>query len=49
MGQRLPSASLNFGDRFAYATAKEFDCPLLYVGNDFAQTDVRTALVPSSG
>ncbi len=48
-GKGFHPASLNFGDCFAYATAKEFDCPLLYVGNDFAQTDVRTALVPSSG
>ena len=33
-------ASLNFGDCFAYALAKARDCPLLFVGNDFAQTDV---------
>jgi uncharacterized protein with PIN domain len=24
--------------------AKANDCPLLYVGNDFAQTDIRSAL-----
>ncbi len=42
-GKNFHPASLNFGDCFAYATAKEFDCPLLYVGDDFARTDIRTA------
>jgi ribonuclease VapC len=37
-------ARLNFGDCFAYALAKEFDEPLLFVGNDFVHTDVRRAL-----
>ena len=37
-------ADLNFGDCFAYALAKEFECPLLFVGNDFARTDVTSAL-----
>lgn len=36
-------AALNFGDCFAYAVAKEHGCPLLYVGEDFARTDVRPA------
>lgn len=36
---------LNFGDCFAYALAKQHSAPLLYVGNDFALTDVQTALV----
>lgn len=43
-GKGFHPASLDFGDCFAYATAREFDCPLLYVGNDFSQTDVRSAL-----
>ena len=43
-GKGFHSAGLNFGDCFAYATAKEFDCPLLYVGQDFARTDVRSAI-----
>jgi ribonuclease VapC len=43
-GKGIHPASLNFGDCFSYATAKEFDCPLLYVGEDFARTDVRSAL-----
>lgn len=37
-------AGLNFGDCAAYATAKLAGEPLLYVGNDFAQTDVESAL-----
>jgi ribonuclease VapC len=43
-GKNFHPASLNFGDCFSYATAQEFDCPLLYVGDDFARTDVRSAL-----
>jgi ribonuclease VapC len=35
---------LNFGDCFAYETAREHECPLLYVGGDFAETDVLSAL-----
>ena len=37
-------ARLNFGDCFSYALAKDFDLPLLYKGDDFAQTDVRPAV-----
>lgn len=37
-------AQLNFGDCFAYALAKDFQEPLLFKGNDFAETDVRSAL-----
>lgn len=33
-------AQLNFGDCFAYALARFMGEPLLFVGNDFAQTDV---------
>jgi ribonuclease VapC len=33
-------AQLNFGDCFAYALAKDRGEPLLFKGNDFAQTDV---------
>ena len=39
-GKGIHSAGLNFGDCFAYALAKEHDCPLLYVGEDFAKTDL---------
>ena len=38
-GKGFHKASLNFGDSFAYALAKELECPLLFVGNDFAATD----------
>jgi ribonuclease VapC len=34
-------AGLNFGDCFAYALAKATGEPLLFKGEDFAQTDVR--------
>lgn len=37
-------AQLNFGDLFAYALAKSRDIPLLFKGNDFAQTDVSSAV-----
>jgi ribonuclease VapC len=36
--------ALNFGDTFSYALAKSLDAPLLYVGRDFAATDVKAAL-----
>lgn len=36
-------AQLNFGDCFAYALARATDEPLLFVGNDFAQTDIPVA------
>jgi ribonuclease VapC len=37
-------ARLNFGDCFSYALAKTLNAPLLYVGDDFDRTDVRSAL-----
>jgi ribonuclease VapC len=43
-GKGIHPAGLNFGDCFAYALAKEHDCPLLYIGSDFAKTDVKSAL-----
>ncbi len=36
-------AGLNYGDVFSYALAKVRGLPLLYKGNDFAQTDIRSA------
>jgi ribonuclease VapC len=41
-------AGLNFGDVFSYALAKVRGLPLLYKGEDFAQTDVISAL-PAMG
>lgn len=43
-GRGIHRAALNFGDCFAYALAKEYECPLLFVGNDFARTDLAAAL-----
>jgi ribonuclease VapC len=37
-------AGLNFGNVFSYALAKVRGLPLLYKGNDFAQTDIASAL-----
>ena len=36
-------AGLNFGDCFAYALAKTTGLPLLFKGDDFAQTDITPA------
>lgn len=41
-------ASLNFGDIFSYALAKVRDLPLLFKGDDFAQTDLRPAVATSA-
>ena len=43
-GRGAHPAKLNFGDCFAYALAKETSEPLLFKGNDFAQTDIEPAL-----
>jgi ribonuclease VapC len=43
-GKGLHRGALNFGDCFAYALAKERGCPLLFVGRDFAATDISAAL-----
>ena len=40
---RGPGASLALGDCFAYALAKDLGAPLLFKGNDFAQTDIPAA------
>lgn len=37
-------SGLNFGDCFAYTLAKSRNCPLLYVGDDFSQTDIASAI-----
>jgi ribonuclease VapC len=36
-------ANLNFGDCFSYALARDKREPLLYKGNDFVHTDLRSA------
>jgi ribonuclease VapC len=42
-GKSRHPAALNFGDCFAYACASLARVPLLYKGDDFAQTDITTA------
>jgi ribonuclease VapC len=37
-------ARLNYGDCFVYALARLRDEPPLFVGNDFSQTDIASAL-----
>jgi ribonuclease VapC len=48
-GKGVHPAALNLGDCFAYVVAKERGCPLLYVGADFAQTDVQSAELGKGG
>lgn len=43
-GKGLHPAGLNFGDCFAYALAKDQSCPLLFVGDDFSKTDIKSVL-----
>ena len=43
-GKGFHPAYLNYGDSFSYALAELYDCPLLFVGHDFAQTDIISAL-----
>jgi ribonuclease VapC len=43
-GKGVHPAGLNFGDCFAYEVAKEHDASLLYVGEDFARTDLQSVL-----
>lgn len=43
-GRRYHPAKLNLADCFAYALAKTLDAPLLYKGDDFPLTDIRSAL-----
>jgi ribonuclease VapC len=44
IGRSKPPAVLNFGDLFAYALARHLEAPLLFKGNEFAQTDITPAL-----
>lgn len=43
-GKGVHPAGLNFGDCFAYEVAKTRGCRLLYVGGDFAKTDIPSYL-----
>jgi ribonuclease VapC len=42
-GKGRHTAALNYGDCMTYATARRADRPLLFVGDDFAQTDIQVA------
>ena len=39
-----PKARLNLADCAAYALARTMNCPLLFKGNDFTETDVKACL-----
>lgn len=43
-GKGRHPAGLNLGDCFSYALARAAGAPLLFKGNDFAQTDIASAL-----
>lgn len=43
-GKGFHRARLNFGDCFSYVTARDADAPLLFVGDDFSRTDIRSVL-----
>jgi ribonuclease VapC len=43
-GKGRHAARLNLADCFSYAMAKSLKVPLLFVGNDFSQTDIKSAL-----
>ncbi len=43
-GKGIHPARLNLGDCAAYALAKSLDAPLLYKGDDFARTDIVSAV-----
>jgi ribonuclease VapC len=42
-GKGRHPARLNYGDCMSYAAARVAERPLLFVGNDFAQTDIEAA------
>ncbi|MCO5064053.1 MAG: type II toxin-antitoxin system VapC family toxin [Rhizobiaceae bacterium] len=43
-GKGVHPAALNFGDCFSYEVAREHGCRLLFVGENFAQTDMENAI-----
>ena len=45
-GKGIHPAGLNYGDSFAYALARQRQCPLLFVGDDFARTDIEACFRP---
>ena len=43
-GKGMHKAALNFGDCMSYGTAEYLNEPLLYKGNDFSHTPIRSVL-----
>lgn len=43
-GKGRHPAALNIVDCYSYVLAKSTNCPLLFIGNDFSQTDIRSAI-----
>jgi ribonuclease VapC len=43
-GRRNHPAKLNIIDCFSYDVARQHNCPLLFIGNGFTQTDIVSAL-----
>jgi ribonuclease VapC len=46
-GKGQHPARLNFGDCLSYALARHLAEPLLFIGDDFARTDIEAALPPA--
>lgn len=46
-GKGRHPAGLNFGDCFAYALSRQRGQSLLFKGDDFSQTDIRSAVIES--
>lgn len=44
-GKGIHSAGLNYGDCFSYALAISLDDQLLFIGDDFSKTDVKSASI----
>jgi ribonuclease VapC len=43
-GKGVNPAALNFGDCFAYEVARDHNCKLLFIGDDFSKTDIESVL-----
>lgn len=43
-GRGIHRAGLNFGDCFSYEVAREHECRLLFIGDDFSRTDLTGVL-----
>lgn len=43
-GKNWHAAGLNYGDCFAYELAERMGCPLLFIGDDFPLTDLKSVL-----